>query len=78
MTIEEFIDFVTASGFINENLGAREIGQLFNLSIQTYIDEINSDQHLHMKIIEFWEALARLADKQDFALTSEIPRDRFG
>lgn len=35
---------------------------MFNLSMQTYVDEITKDSHLHMQIIEFWEALARLAD----------------
>jgi hypothetical protein len=41
----------------------REIGPLFNLSIMTQVDEINSDRHCQMYFIEFIEGICRVADK---------------
>ena len=73
MTIDEFNDLIISADLIDENLGAREIGQIFNLSIQTYVDEINKDSHLHMKIIEFWEGLAWLSDRFDLKTKQKLP-----
>ena len=51
------------SGICDDSFGAREIGPLYNLAMQTNIDEINSTRHMDMRFIEFVEALARIADK---------------
>lgn len=51
------------SGVCDDNFGAREIGPLYNLAMQTNMDEINQTRHMDMRFIEFVEALARVADK---------------
>lgn len=48
MSMNEFIDLVTKSGVIDDNFGAREIGVIFNVSMMTYIDEINKEKHFQM------------------------------
>ncbi len=51
------------SGVLSESIGAKEIGPLFNVSIMTQVDEVTSDKHMKMSLIELVEALARVADK---------------
>ncbi len=52
-----------AAGVVTETFGAKEIGPLFNISMMTCVDEIFQEKHMQMKIIEFAEALARIAEK---------------
>ena len=61
------------SGVCDDSFGAREIGPLFNLSMQTRIDEIYSTKHLEMQYIEFVECLARIADKAVHKNTVDFP-----
>ncbi len=63
MSLEEFTQMVNESNVIDENFGAREIGMVFNVSMMTQVNELDSERHLHMQMPEFIEALARLADK---------------
>ena len=44
------------------NFGTRDIGSHFNLAMQTQIDEVYSRKHMEMTLLEFKEALARIAD----------------
>ena len=67
---------ITNSGVCDDNFGAREIGPLFNLAMQTNMDEINKVRHMDMQFIEFVEALARIADKAVTHNTVEFPVDR--
>lgn len=41
MSMNEFIDLVTATRVVDDNFGAREISVLYNLSMMTQVDEIN-------------------------------------
>ena len=61
------------SGVCDDNFGAREIGPLFNLALQTSIDEIKSTRHMDMRFNEFVEALARIADKAVHHSLVEFP-----
>ena len=61
--LNRLIELITLSGVCDDNFGAREIGPLFNLAMQTNMDEINKTRHMDMQFIEFVEALARIADK---------------
>ena len=36
---------------------------LFNLSMMTQVDELEKDRFMSMKMVEFYEALCRVADK---------------
>ena len=77
LRLSRLIELVTMSGICDDAFGAREIGPLFNLAMQTNIDEINHTKHMDMKFIEFVEALARVADKAvnhnfvDFPITGK-------
>lgn len=43
---EEFIEFVSNSGLLNDQFVAREIPVIFNMSMLTQVDEIYSGRHL--------------------------------
>jgi len=74
--LNKFIELVTMSGVCSEDFGAREIGPLYNLSMQTIIDEIQSTRHMDMRFIEFVECLSRIADKAIHHNTVEFPVQR--
>jgi NLR family CARD domain-containing protein 3 len=63
LAMPDFISMITATEIVDDTFGAREIGTLFNLSMQTQIDEIHNRKHIDMSYLEFCEALARVADK---------------
>jgi hypothetical protein len=47
---------------MSESFGSKDIGPLFNISMQTYVDELALEKHMKMTLIEFVEASARVAD----------------
>ena len=61
------------SGVCDDNFGAREIGPLFNLALQTKVNEIHSTKHMDMIYLEFVECLARVADKAIHHNTIDFP-----
>lgn len=61
--LQEFVNLIQTAGVVTENFGSKEIGPLFNISMMTNVDEIFSERHMQMKVIEFVEAIARIADK---------------
>ena len=63
LSLQEFISLVQASGVVNETFSTKEIGPLFNISIQTQVDEISSERHMKMTLFEFFEAIARISEK---------------
>jgi hypothetical protein len=63
MCMGEFIDLITNSGVIDDNFGAREIGTIYNLAMMTQVNEIEYDRHYEMSLIEFIEAISRVADR---------------
>ena len=63
LRLTRLIELITASGVCDDNFGAREIGPLFNLAMQTKVDEIHSTRHMDMQWLEFVECLSRIADK---------------
>lgn len=74
--LSKFIELITMSGVCSEDFGAREIGPLYNLSMQSIVDEIQSTRHMDMRFIEFVECLARIADKAIHHNTVEFPIQR--
>ena len=63
MYIQEFADLISDGGVLNETFSRGEIYPLWNVSMMTQVDEINSDRHLNMYFAEFIEAICRVADK---------------
>ncbi len=62
MTLQDFITIIQKSGLMSESFGSKDIGPLFNISMQTYVDELALEKHMKMTLIEFVEASARVAD----------------
>ena len=63
MSLDEFIEMVSQSGVVSDTFGTREISPLFNLSMMTQKNELDSERHYNMITVEFIEAIARVADK---------------
>lgn len=63
MSSEEFYDLIDRLGVVSDDFGQREISPIFNCSMMTQKDELDSDRHINMTLIEFIEALGRLAFK---------------
>ena len=65
MSIEEFFSLITDSGALRYEVGHgnSEIGCQFNLSMMTYVDEIDNNKHIQMFYYEFLEAISRVAHK---------------
>ena len=65
MSMTEFNDCVLNAMCQSDNFGAKQIGNMYNLSMMTQIDEIEKDKHINMVFIEFLEAIVRVADKAE-------------
>ena len=63
MSSDEFFSLVEVTGIVNDNFGQREILPIFNWSMMTHINELDSDKHINMTLVEFIEAIGRLAEK---------------
>mgnify|MGYP006113604075 CR=1 FL=1 len=59
----EFSEMVEKSRVVNDYFTFKEIYPIWNLSMMTQEDEINSDKHLNMNFTEFIEAICRVSDK---------------
>ncbi|KAL4497331.1 hypothetical protein ABPG72_011266 [Tetrahymena utriculariae] len=66
MNISEFRDFINYFQFIDISFNERDINMVFNMSMQTCIDEVNNDKHLLMNFNEFLESIARIAEIRVF------------
>ena len=75
LSIQEFIDLITATKVVDESFGAREIGVIYNIAMITQVDEINKDRHTRMQFAEFVEALCRVADRTITNLTANNEAD---
>ena len=63
MSSDEFFTLIESIGIVNDNFGQREILPIFNCSMMTHVNELDSDKHINMTLIEFIEAIGRLAEK---------------
>jgi len=61
VSLDEFIELIVASNFVDDKFGNREISILFNLSMMTSVEELDKERHLNMMKDEFIEALSRIA-----------------
>lgn len=70
MSRGELLQLASRAGLVNSMCGERDVMIAFNLSKQSQVDELNNENTLKMKYIEFLEAFARIADK------ASLPRFR--
>lgn len=54
---------INEAGLVSQNFVARDISLQFTLAMMTQVDEVNNDRHLKSNLLEFIEAIARVADK---------------
>ena len=66
VSLEEFTEMVSNSGILKLNITNKDIGKYFNLSIETQPDELGNERHMQMFILEFYESIARIAEKIEF------------
>jgi hypothetical protein len=75
------MEMASHSGILSLNIANKDIGKYFNLAMETEVDEIDKDKHMQMFKLEFYEAIARIAEKVEFndkevfssAVNSQIP-----
>ncbi|CAI2364501.1 unnamed protein product [Moneuplotes crassus] len=63
VSLEEFQEMIATSGILSLNIANKDIGKYYNLSLETEIDELETEKHMQMFKLEFYEAIARCADK---------------
>lgn len=63
MSLEELQSICTKLGLLEEaHFGPNVALQAFNFSMMTQVDELQSDRIYQMSMVEFYEALARIAE----------------
>jgi hypothetical protein len=62
MSLEEFQEICTNAELLNDTFTAREMDFAYNLSMMTQVAELDSDRHFQMVLVEFYEALGRVAE----------------
>ncbi|KAL4463939.1 hypothetical protein ABPG74_005876 [Tetrahymena malaccensis] len=74
MCLEELNNIIALSGLLNdEKFGSQVANFAFNLSMMTQVDEQTQDRIFQMSIVEFYEALARIAEEANLQPLSGIP-----
>ncbi|KAL4510557.1 hypothetical protein ABPG72_004711 [Tetrahymena utriculariae] len=74
MCLEELNNIITFSGLLNDDkFGSQVANFAFNLSMMTQVDEQTQDRIFQMSIVEFYEALARIAEEANLQLLPGIP-----
>ena len=69
MSMEEFISLISSTGVLKGNsIGIGDLGSIFNISMMTQVNELEYERHTQMSLVEFIEAVCRVADK-----LTEIP-----
>lgn len=64
MCLEELVEMARSSQLLLDAcLQEADVYQAFNLAIQTQVDEINQSRIFQMSLLEFYEALARIAHR---------------
>ena len=63
MNLTEFKEILTSVGLINDKLKEEEVGIHFAQSLNLYVNELESEKHLHASYLEFLEAFARVCDQ---------------
>lgn len=57
MSVEEYLDLMSASGMYNEHFFEREARYVYAMSMTTVEDEMATKRHTRMKFLEFLEAV---------------------
>jgi NLR family CARD domain-containing protein 3 len=63
MSLDEFQEIFKQADLMTESIVEKDLKSAFCISMMTQVDELNSDRIFQMSVLEFMEALARVADK---------------
>lgn len=75
MSLAEFKEIWNKYNVYNDYFVERDSNIFFNQSMQTSVDELHSDKHIHMTLIEFLEAFARVAEKASLVPQGELVQE---
>ena len=67
MALEELNDICKNCNLYDETFVERDMNFAYNLAMMTQIDEISQNRIFEMSIVEFYEAVARMAEKKSLA-----------
>lgn len=62
MCYDEFLGIFTAMEVITDSFPERDVISAFAQSMMTQVEEVDSDRHMKMQKVEFYEAIARAAE----------------
>ena len=65
VSLDEFVKMCTDSGLIERYINERDPSAVYNISMMTVVNELESERGSQMSFPEFVEALARVSDKID-------------
>jgi len=72
MSVEEWFDLLEKAGLLDDKVTDREAKVAYAMSMMMVPDEMETDSHTRMSLVEFYEALARVAElKEDDAIPLE-------
>ena len=63
MSLEELLLIFKTLELYDEHFVERDVNIAFNLSKMLEVDEISTDKASQLHVVEFYEALARIAEK---------------
>ena len=66
MCYGEFLNILNAGNFITDEFTERDAISCFAQSMMIQVDEFDSDRHMRMQKVEFYEAIARAAECLSF------------
>ena len=59
----EFEQLISEANVLSDKFGVKQLSILFNLSMMTQVEEVESERHINMTFVEFLEALVRVAER---------------
>jgi len=62
MCYDEFLGILTSADLITDEFPERDAITAFSQSMMTQVDEFDNDRHMKMQKVEYFEALARVAE----------------
>jgi hypothetical protein len=66
--IDEIADMCERRGLVDKVFTAREVKLCYTRAMQTEVDEMSTDSHRKMALVEFLECIARIADTKDLTI----------
>lgn len=69
--LDDFYKFCSEAKLLDEFITDRDPSVIFNLSMMTVVNELESERGMQMSLVEFIEGIGRIADKIEKSLISD-------